>query len=126
VAQEYDQAVATSAERRLELRDAYERRERRAGVYLMRNTVTGRVLIGSSPDLQSVRNRLEFGQMTGSAGVLDRRMVSDAREHGMASFELEELDVLPEAPGASAAEEAADLDELAALWREKLASLPHY
>lgn len=116
----------TSAERRRELRDAYERRERRAGVYLLRNTVTGRVLIGASPDLTSVRNRLEFGQTTGMTGVLDRRMVDDARAHGMGSFALEELDVLPEAPGASAAELSADLDELAALWREKLADLPQY
>jgi len=118
--------MTTSGDRRGELRGTYERRQAEAGVYLLRNSVTGRVLVGSSPDLRSMRNRLEFGQATNSPGVLDRRMVDDAREHGMAAFEFEVADVLETTPGMSEAEVAADLDQLAALWREKLADVPQY
>ena len=78
----------TSKDRRGELRATYEQRPREAGVYVLRNTVTGRILIASSVDLASIRNRLEFGQSTDSTGVLDRRLVADARAHGMASFTL--------------------------------------
>jgi hypothetical protein len=114
------------SERRRELRAQYEERAREAGVYLVRNTASGRVLVASSPDLASVRNRLEFGKATGSAGVVDRRLAPDARELGMGAFELEVLDHLEVAEGATAAEIGDDLKALEALWREKLAETPQY
>src|SRR3954453_14199329 len=110
--------------RRDELRAAYERRPREAGIYALRNTVTGRVLVASSVDLASVRNRLEFGQATNSTGVLDRRLVADARAHGMSSFDLKVLDVLKADPSADQAQVAADLKVLEQLWRETLADQP--
>ena len=116
----------TSRERRDELRDEYEQRPRQAGVYALRNTVTGRVLVVSSVDLASVRNRLEFGQTTNSTGVLDRRLVADAREQGMNSFELEVLDVLDDDPTRDATQTSADLAALEELWREKLGAEAHY
>ena len=116
----------TSRERRDELRSTYEQRPREAGIYALRNTVTGRVLVASSVDLASVGNRLEFGQTTNSTGVLDRRLVADARAHGMASFVLEVLDTLDEDPARSPEETAADLAALEGLWREKLKDEPHY
>jgi hypothetical protein len=116
----------TSRERRDELREAYEQRPRQAGVYAIRNTASGRVLVASSVDLASVRNRLEFGQTTNSTGVLDRRMVADAREHGMNSFVFETLDTLDDDPTRDAAQTAKDLDALEQLWRENLAAEAHY
>jgi hypothetical protein len=118
--------MTTSDERRRELRAAYEQRSRDPGVYLLRNTVTGRVLVGSTPDLRSIRNRLEFGRATGSTGVLDRRLAADARAYGMGAFELEVLDVLAVTPEMSADELALELRTLEALWREKLADAPQY
>jgi hypothetical protein len=118
--------MTTSGDRRRELRATYEQQHPEAGVYLLRNTVTGRILVGSSSDLRSVRNRLDFGQATNSPGVLDRRMVSDAREYGMGAFALEVLDVLTLTVDMSPAGLIADLKELEALWREKLADVPHY
>jgi len=97
-----------------------------AGVYLLRNTVTGRILVGSSSDLRSVRNKLDFGQSTSSPGVLDRRMASDAHEYGMGALALEVLDVLTLTAEMSPARVMADLKELEALWREKLSDVPHY
>jgi hypothetical protein len=118
--------MTTDGERRRELRAAYDQRRTEAGVYLFRNAVTGRIFVGSSPDLGSVRNRLEFGQATGTSGVLDRRMAADARIHGMGSFTLEVLDELTVPDGTPPDVVAADLKELEALWREKLADVPQY
>lgn len=116
----------TTGDRRKELRAAYEDRRPRAGVYLLRNTATGRILLASTPDLESQRNKLEFGRATESTGVLDRRLVDDARRHGMASFELEILDELEIGPEMTPARVRADLDALESLWRERLAGEAHY
>jgi hypothetical protein len=116
----------TSRERRDELRAAYEERPRQAGVYALRNTASGRTLVASSADLTAVRNRLDFGQSTNSTGVLDRRLVPDARAYGMNSFELEVLDVLEPSPTDDADQVLADLKELEQLWRDKLADHPQY
>lgn len=118
--------MRTSDERRRELRAAYERRRPEAGVYLLRNRVTGRVLVSSAADLRSARNRLEFGQATESTGVLDGRLAADARAHGMASFALEVLDTLDIPVDAPPDQVAEDLRELERLWREKLADVPQY
>ena len=118
--------MTTEGDRRRELRAAYDQRRTEAGVYLLRNTATGRVFLGSAPDLAAVRNRLEFGQATETSGVLDRRMAADARAHGMGSFTLEVLDVLTVPDGTSPDVVAADLKELESLWREKLADVPKY
>lgn len=118
--------MATSGDRRRELRAIYERQPREAGVYLLRNTVNGRVLIASSADLRSVRNRLEFGQATGSVGVLDLRLLADARAYGVAAFELEVLDTLAVPTDASRRQVLADLAELEVLWRERLGDVPQY
>ena len=118
--------MSTSPDRRRELRSAYDERPTTAGVYLIRNTVTGRVFIGSSGDLVTVRNRLDFGQATASAGVLDLRMRPDALAHGMDAFRMETLDTLDMPPGTDPARARADLTALETLWREKLADLPQY
>ncbi len=112
--------------RRRELRTTYERLVPEAGVYALRNTLNGRLLIGSSADLRSVRNRFEFAQATGAIGALDGRLANEARALGVAAFALEILDRLSVEADASADQLAADLAELEALWRAKLADQPQY
>ena len=109
----------SDTKRRNELRSAYESRATDAGVYALRNTLNGRLLILASADLRAVRNRFEFAQVTGSIGALDGRLASEARTVGVAAFALEVLDP-------SADQLAADLVELEALWRAKLADQPQY
>ena len=116
----------TSRERREELRATYEETPRVAAVYTLRNKVTGRLFIGSTVDLASLRNRLDFGVQTNSTGVLDRRLVPDAKAHGVASFELDVLDTLDPDPTRDDAATAADLAALEALWREKVADQAQY
>ena len=59
-------------------------------------------------------------------GVLDGRMVCDARECGMGAFALEVLDGLTLTADMSPAGAIADPKALEALWREKLADVPRY
>ena len=122
----YDVRMPTDRDRRRELRETYAQRRSEAGVYLLRNTATGRVLIASTMDLASVGNKLDFGRATGSTGVLVRGMAAEAAEHGMAAIELEVLDRLPDVPARTPDEVAADLRALEALWREQLANVPQY
>ena len=116
----------SETDRRRELRTTYERRVTEAGVYALRNTLSGRLLIGSSADLGSVRNRFEFAQATGSVSALDGRLAGEARAVGVAAFALDILDRLSVEPDATADQLAADLAELEALWRAKLADQPQY
>jgi hypothetical protein len=116
----------TSADRRRELRAEYEQRPREAGVYLLRNAVTGRVLVASSADLGSVRNRLEFARATGTISALDGRLTAEVRAFGIAAFELEVLDLLEVTQEMTLADVEGDLRVLEALWRERLADAPQY
>ena len=93
---------------------------------MVRNTLSGRILIASSADLRSVQNRFEFAQATGSVGALDGRVASDARRVDVAAFALDILDRLSVEPDTTADQLAADLVELEELWRVKLADQPKY
>jgi hypothetical protein len=116
----------TERDRRGEHGEVYRLRITEAGVYMLRNTVTGKILIASSRDLAAVRSKIEFGRFTKSASVLDHRVAADARTHGMESIELVVLDVIDLRPEMTLAEVAADLVSLEAYWREKLAHVPQY
>jgi hypothetical protein len=116
----------TSADRRRELRAQYEQRPTEPGVYVLRNTVTGRVLLASTSDLGSVRSRLEFAKATDTPSAVDGRLTADVRQFGIGAFALEVLDVLDVAPEMTPAEVQSDLRTLEAMWREKLAGTPHY
>jgi hypothetical protein len=116
----------TSSERRRELRAQYAQRPAEAGVYLLRNTATGRVLVASAADLGAVRNRLDFARSTQTPGALDHRLAADARALGVDAFELEILDRLDVTPAMSPDDVRADLGALEQLWREKLAGEPQY
>jgi len=112
----------TSADRRRDLRAQYEQRPREAGVYALRNTVTGRILVASTPDLGSVRNRLAFARATNAPSALDGRLTAEVRAFGIEAFVLEVLDLLEVMPEMT----QVDLQALEELWREKLADTPQY
>jgi hypothetical protein len=116
----------TSADRRKELRAQYEQQPRKAVVYALRNTLTGRIVVASTPDLDSVRNKLEFARATNSPSALDGRLPAEVREFGIDAFVLDVLDVLEVKPEASPAEVQTDLSALEDLWREKLSDASRY
>jgi hypothetical protein len=109
----------TDNARRRALREEYKQTHPEAGVYAIRNTANNRVLIGSSPNLPSVRNKLQFAQSTNMPGALDHRLSKDIREYGLAAFSLEILEVLETRPEMSREQILEDLATLEALWREK-------
>jgi hypothetical protein len=106
--------------RRRELTAEYRRRRPAAGVYAIRCAGSGKALVGSSADLDSARNRVEFARATNTPGALDGRLRADFERFGGEAFSFEVLDVLDVAPEATEADLRADLDALLLLWREKL------
>jgi hypothetical protein len=95
-------------------------------VYVLRNTVTGRILLASTSDLGSVRGKLDFAKATHTPSALDGRLTTDVRQFGIGAFALEVLDVLAVTPEMTPADVQGDLRTLEAMWREKLAETPHY
>jgi hypothetical protein len=105
---------------RRELKERYQQQAPEAGVYLIRGTRTNRVLLGASPNLASMRGKLDFARATGSISVLDRRLHDDARRHGSETFELEIIDRLDTTPTMTTAAIRTDLATLEQLWRDRL------
>ena len=110
----------TEQTRRKELVAQFKEARPEAGVYRIVNTRTGRCLLGCSPNLASVRGKLDFARSTNSAGVLDLRLRSESRQFGIDAFELEVLEVLPTTPEMTPEQIRTDLTLLTALWRERL------
>jgi hypothetical protein len=106
--------------RRKALRARFEQTRREAAVYLLRNRRTNRALLGSTLDLASVRNKLEFAQSTNTASALDHRLSKDIRQFGIDAFTLEVLEVLEVTSERTPEQVRADLTALEELWRERL------
>lgn len=105
--------------RRSELRDQYKETHTEAGVYRIVNRETGRTLLGSSPNLPSIRSKIAFARSTGSAGVFDHRLRADVARYGIDAFDLEVLEVLETTPEMTRADILRDLATLEAMWREE-------
>ena len=96
----------------------YKGTPRRAGVYRVRNTATGRSLIGATPDLPGMLNRQRFQLEMGSHP--DRELQADWNELGADAFEFEVLDELEPRESEPAGDPAEDLRALKEMWLEKL------
>ncbi len=110
----------TDKSRRKELLAEYKRTHPEAGVYRIVNRQNGRALLGASPNLASVRNKLAFAQSQNMPSALDHRLQQDIREFGIDAFSLEVLEVLETRPEMTPAQVREDLAALEALWREQL------
>jgi hypothetical protein len=99
------------------LKREYKETARPMGVYQIRNTTNGKVLIGTSTDLPSILNRRRVELRVGSHR--NRELQSDWNALGAEAFEIGILDTLPpsEQPGYDPAD---DLAALEGLWLEKL------
>jgi hypothetical protein len=95
----------------------YKENPRPAGVFAIRNTVTGRLLIGAALNLPGMLNRQRFELQHGSHP--DRELQADWKRLGPDAFMIEELDRLDAADDA-AADRAGDLRALQGMWMEKL------
>lgn len=101
------------------LKQQYLQTKSRAGVYAIRNRVTGRLLVSGSQDVQGALNRHRFELRQGTHR--NRLMGEDWSLHGEASFAFDVLDMVK--PDADAARDAThDLTDLVALWRDETSS----
>jgi hypothetical protein len=95
----------------------YRETPRPAGIFRIRNTVTGRSLIGSTPDIPGMLNRQRFQLQNGSHA--DKELQSDWNEHGPEAFTFETLDRL-EPVDEPTYDPAEELRHLKKMWLEKL------
>jgi len=96
----------------------YKETARPAGVYRIRNVVSGKSLVGSNKDVPAMLNRLRFQLEAGLHP--NRELQRDWNDCGEAAFAFETLDLLePSEDGDT--DLAEDLQMLEQLWREKLA-----
>jgi hypothetical protein len=105
---------------RKQLRAQYKQTHPEAGVYRIFNTQNNKMLLGSTTNLPSIRNKVEFAKSTNTPGALDHRLREDICKFGIDAFMLEVLEVLSISPERTAAQIREDLTALEALWREKL------
>jgi Family of unknown function (DUF6150) len=95
----------------------YKESQRPMGVYQVRNTVNGKLLVGASVDLPSILNRHRADLRMG--GHRNHELQNDWNEFGAEAFEFEILDTLtpPELPDYKPKD---DLQALEELWLDKL------
>jgi hypothetical protein len=93
----------------------YKQTQPEAGVYRIVNSRNNKTLLDSTPNLASIRNRLEFAKSTNSPGPLDHRLQKDIRGFGVDAFSLEVLKVLETKPEMTSAEIRDNLATLEAL-----------
>ena len=102
---------------------AYKARRQQGGVFQIRNTQTGRILLRRTLNLRGSENRFQFAQMTGSC--TDHALQADWQNGGWA-FVFEVLEVLTQKETQTEAEFKSDIEALFELWQEKLADAPQY
>lgn len=105
--------------RRKELLAQYKQAAPDAGVFRIVNRHTNRALLGSSLNLASVANKVEFARHSGSPGALDHRLRKDFEQYGADAFVVEILDRLEITPDMTDAQIREDLSALEQLWRER-------
>ena len=102
------------------LKRQYLETKTRAGVYAIRNKITGRVLVAGSTNVHGTLNRHRFELRYGQHRNV--RLAQDWVEHGETNFLFEVLDMVKpsEDPAFNAARE---LEMLVSLWRQEIPCL---
>ena len=95
----------------------YKESRRPMGVYQIRNTVNGKLLVGASVDLPAILNRHRAELRMG--GHRNRELQKDWAEFGAEAFEFEVLDTLTP-PERTDYNPSGDLRALEELWLDKL------
>ena len=103
---------------RKELRRQYKETPRPAGVFVVRNTVDGKALVGTSLNLPGMLNRVRFELECHSSPF--PQLQADWDRLGDGAFDFEVLDTLEPSDDLTA-DPADDLAELLAMWLDKLA-----
>ncbi len=112
------------AQSKKELLAKYKEREQIGGVFLIRNTITNKILLNSTYDMQGSKNSFEFSLKTGSSP--SRKLQKDYREYGASAFLFEILEELKKGENQTLEEFQSDVNLLKEIWVEKLADKELY
>lgn len=115
--------MSMDKQKKKELATAYRTTARPMGVYQIRNTANGKVLVQAAMDLDGARNRHAFSQQMNSNIFAELR--HDWAAFGSEAFVFEELDrIEPREDAPNGPEEQAayktEIGALLELWLEKL------
>ncbi len=110
--------MSTSAERKQERTAAYTSRPTEGGIFCMRNTVSGRVVVLTAMDPRGQQNRFLFSASTGSCTFLP--LQEDWSRCGASAFTFEILETLKKRPEQTDRAYREDLEVLAEAWKERL------
>ena len=97
---------------------AYKEKKKIGGIYAVRNSVTGKALLGAAPDMAGFRNRFSFSQATDSC--VHPKLEADWKKFGGTAFVLEVLETLEKKNDQTDREFADDIAVLKDLWLEKI------
>ncbi len=107
-----------------ELLAAYKERAIIGGVYAIKNTANGKILLQSAADLYGCKNRFEFAQKTGGCAAL--QLHEDWKIFGAVAFTFEILEQLEKKDTQTLKEFSQDIEVLKEIWLEKLAAIELY
>ena len=96
---------------------AYKEKKKTGGIYAVRNSVTGRALVGDTPDIEGFKNRFAFSLATDSC--VQPKLDDDWKLYGGAAFVLEILETRDKKETQTDREFTDDLKTLKELWLEK-------
>ena len=99
------------------LKQQYLETKIRAGVYAIRNLITGRVLVAGSTNVEGALNRHRFELRQGVHR--NPHLSQEWSLHGESSFNFEVLDMVKPRED-SAFNVARELEDLVALWRQEI------
>ena len=102
------------------LKRQYLETKTRAGVYAIRNKITGRALVAGSTNVQGKLNRHHFELRHGHHR--NAKLAQDWVEHGETNFLFEVLDMVNPSED-SAFDAAQELEMLVSLWRQEIPCL---
>jgi hypothetical protein len=102
---------------RKEIIRAYKGIKQVGGVYIIRNTVTGKEYLDSAVNIESSRNRFEFSKSTNSC--VYKWLERDWAEYGKDAFVFEVLETLERGDDQAAAQFKEDIQTLQEIWEEK-------
>lgn len=105
------------AQKRQQMKEAYQKRVSAGGVYVIENTVTGKKLLLAETDLTGAENRFRFMQMTGSCP--NQKLRFAWKESGPQAFRFQVLERLEQGEDQTREEFLEELKLLGELWREK-------
>lgn len=102
----------------------YKEREIIGGVYVIRNTLSNKLLLKAETDLRRSKNRFDFSQATGSC--IDLKLQSDWNKQGGVQFVFEVLEELKKGKTQTDEDFKVDIEILKELWLNKMSDSDFY